>query len=307
MLIRLNRTYWLILSLITIHSTMFGQELLCNVQIVTQQIQGTNKQVFQTMQNVIYEFMNNTSWTNHVFDMDERIECNMVFNLKEMIGADEFKGSLQVQATRPVYNSSYNTITFFYMDEDLHFTYEEFQPLEFSLSGHDQSNLTSLLAFYAYIILGLDYDSYAANGGVPFFENAEKIVTNAQNAIHSGWRAMDDQKRHNRYWLINNILSPEFSPAREFYYSYHRLGLDKMESKPAEGRSDILNSIRLLQKLYRNKPDPFMHFLEVIYDTKSNEFANIFSEGPPEERNRAYAILTEINPANKNKYDQILK
>ena len=296
----------LIISVFFCSLGIYSQELNCNIQLVTQQIQGTNKQVFETLQGAIYEFMNNTSWTTHVFDVDERIECNMLFNLQDQMGDDEFRGTLQIQVRRPVYNSSFNTVLFNYIDNDLLFKYVEYEPLQFSENSHI-SNLTSILAYYAYIILGLDYDSFSYEGGTEFFQKAEKIVNNAQNASHKGWKSIESQSRKNRYWLIYNILNEDFSPAREFIYRYHRMGLDMMYEKLNEARAEIAESLKLLQQVHRNKPDPFMHFLQVIYDAKSDELVNIFKDSFPEEKTRIFAILNEIDPANTSKYEGIIR
>ena len=285
---------------------IYAQELMCNVQVLTQQIQGTNKQVFQTLQTAIYEFMNNTSWTNHVYEPDERIECTMLFNIKEQVSVDEFKGTLQIQSRRPVYNTSLSTVLLNYVDNDIQFKYVEFQPLEFSQTQH-LSNLTSLLAYYAYIIIGMDYDSFSPEGGTPFFQMAEKIVNNAQNAAEKGWRAIESTGRKNRYWLINNILNEDFSPLREFIYKYHRQGLDVMYEKTTEGRASIAEDLKLLQQLSRNKPDPFMYYLQVVLDAKSDELVNIFRESFQDEKTRVFAMLTEIDPSHKSKYEQIMK
>jgi hypothetical protein len=295
-----------IISLFFYSISIHSQELNCNIQLITQQIQGTNKQIFETMQGAIYEFMNSTPWTTHVFDVDERIECNMLFNLQEQIGDDEFRGTLQIQVRRPVYNSSFNTVLFNYIDNDLNFKYVEYQPLQFNENSHI-SNLTSILAFYAYIIIGLDYDSFSYEGGTEFFQKAEKIVNNAQNASQKGWKSFESQSRKNRYWLVNNILNEDFSPVREFIYRYHRLGLDRMYENLNEARAEIAEDLKLLQQVYRNKPDPFMHFLQVIYDAKSDELVNIFKESFPEEKSRIFAILNEIDPANTNKYEAIIR
>ncbi len=284
----------------------FAQELMCNVQVITQQIQGTNKQVFQTLQTSIYEFMNNTSWTNHVFEVDERIECTMLFNIKEQVSVDEFKGTLQIQSRRPVFNSSFNSVVLNYVDNDIQFKYVEFQPLEFSETSH-LSNLTSILAFYAYIIIGMDYDTYSFKGGTPFFQAAEKIVNNAQNTPERGWRAMESTSRRNRYWLANNILNEDFSLLREFVYKYHRLGLDMMYEKTNEARANISEYLRLLQQISREKPDPFMYYLQVVLDAKSDELINIFKSSFQEEKTRVYALLNEIDPSHGNKYEQIMK
>src|SRR5690554_5075683 len=158
----------------------FQQELRCNVQINSQKIQGTNRQLFQTLQTAVYEFMNNTPWTNHIYAQDERIECNIMLTLSEQIGSDEFRGSIQVQSRRPIFGTSYNTTMLNIVDNDLQFRYIEFDQLEFSETRHS-NNLTSILAYYAYIILGIDYDSFSYLGGTEYFQKANNIVNNAQS------------------------------------------------------------------------------------------------------------------------------
>lgn len=192
-----------------------AQELKCNVSVVSQQIQGTNKQVYQTLQQAIYEFMNNKVWSNHKFSTEERIECNLLFNIQEQLSADEFRGTLQVQSRRAIFNTNYNTVMFNYMDNDLQFRYIEFQPLEFDPRSH-MSNLTSILAYYANIILGLDYDSFSFEGGTPFYIAAEKIVDNAQNVQEKGWKPYESTSHKNRYWLVKDILDEDYSSCREF-------------------------------------------------------------------------------------------
>jgi hypothetical protein len=283
---------------------VYSQELRCNIQMVTSKIPGTNKQVFQTLQTAVTEFMNNTAWTNYKFSNTERIECNILFNLTEMIGNDQFRGSLTVQTQRPVFNSSYNTVLLNYVDNDLDFRYAEFQPLEFSETIYT-SGLTSILAYYANIILGINFDSFGLMSGNEFFQRAEKIVNNAQNATESGWKASESTSRKNRYWLVNNILNNDFSPVREFIYTYHRKGLDQMFDKTFEARTEIANSLTLLQEVYRNRPDPFMHFLQVVNDAKNEEFVNIFKEATDEEKRRVMVILNQIDPTHKETYARI--
>jgi hypothetical protein len=302
-MIKLHTCILILLILVT--GLNYGQELKCNVQIVSQQIQGTNKQVFQTLQTAVYEFMNNMVWTNHVYSIDERIECNLMFNITEQLSADEFKGTLQIQSRRPVYNTNYNTVMFNYMDNDIHFRYVEFEPLEFDQTQY-LSSLTSLLAFYAYVIIGLDYDSFSFEGGTPYYQKSDNIVNNAQNAREVGWKSFESTSHRNRYWLINDLLDEKYAPIREFIYRYHRLGLDVMDSKVVEGRAVIAEAVVSLQKVYRQKPDPFMQLLKVIMDAKADELVNIFSESFTEEKNRVVAILQEIDPSNKSKYDKIL-
>lgn len=282
-----------------------AQELRCNVSINTSQIQGTNKQVFQTLQKAVYEFMNTTAWTNHVYAIEERIECNLMININQQLAADEFKGSFQIQLRRPIFGTSYNSVLFNFKDEDIHFNYVEFEPLEFTPNQHI-SNLTSLLAYYAYIIIGLDYDSFSLEGGTEYFQKAENIVSNAQNARESGWKPFESSKR-NRYWLIENILNDNYTPVRECYFRYHRLGLDVMHDKVEDGRSEIAESLKMIQQVYRKKPDPYLFFLKVFFDAKSDELVNIFSESFSDEKNRVFTILNEVDPANSSKYEKIVK
>ena len=285
-------------------STVKAQELKCNISVNSQKVQGSNKTLYTTMQSAMYEFMNNRSWTNHVFKVNERIECNILITINEQLGADEFVGTIQIQSRRPAFNSSYNTVMFNYNDQSFNFKYVEYQAIEFNENTH-QYNLASVLAYYAYIIIGLDYDSFSLLGGTEFFNKAEKIVNNAQNSSDKGWKPFEAKNNRNRYWLVKNILDKRYEPAREFIYRYHRLGLDLMNSKPVEGRNEVAEDLLLLQKVYRQKPDPFLHFMQVIYDAKSDEFVNFFSDGMPDEKNRAYQILNEIDNANSTKYKKI--
>lgn len=257
------------------------------------------------MQRDIYEFMNNTVWTNHVFSYAERIDCNILINLTDQFSADEFRGTLQVQLRRPVFNTTYNSTLLNFVDNNFQFRYVEFQPLEFNPNSHT-SNLVSVLAYYAYLLIGMDFDTYAQGGGTPYFQVAEKIVTNAQNAPEQGWKPYDGSRNRNRYWLVKNILDNEYAGVRQFLYLYHLRGLDRMESDMTQARTEIYESLRRLQEVYRRRPDPFMYFMTVILDAKADEIVNIFSQGFPEEKNRVVQILNEIDPANENKYQKIL-
>jgi hypothetical protein len=295
----------LLLFLLTlIPGIINSQELNCNVQVSAQKVQGSNRQVFENMQRDIYEFMNNTVWSNHVYSYAERIDCNILININDQISADEFNGTIQVQLRRPIFNTTYNSTVLNFIDNNFRFRYVEFQPLEFDPSTH-RSSLVSVLAYYAYIILGFDYDSFSPKGGTDFFRIAEKIVTNAQNAAEPGWKPYDGSRNRNRYWLVKNILDDEYSEIRQFIYDYNINGLDRMESRTSEARTNMVESLRLVQDVYRRKPDPFMYLIQVIVDAKSDELVNIFSESFPEEKSRIVQILTEIDPANKTKYEKI--
>ena len=284
---------------------VMSQELYCNVQVSAQKIQGSNREVFQNMQRDIYEFMNSMVWTDNVFNFSERIECNLLINLDEQLSADEFRGTIQVQLSRPVYNTTYESTVLNFVDNNFQFRYVEFQPLEFNPSSHT-SNLVSVLAYYAYLLIGMDFDTYSQGGGTPYFQVAEKIVTNAQNAPEQGWKPYDGSRNRNRYWLIKNILDSEYGGVRQFLYLYHLKGLDRMESDMTQARTEIYESLRRLQEVYRRRPDPFMYYMTVIIDAKADEIVNIFSQGFPEEKNRVVQILTEIDPANETKYQKIL-
>ena len=279
-----------------------AQELRCNISLVTTQIQGSNRSITDALQTALYEFVNNRVWTNHVYTQEERIECTMMLNIQSLVGS-EFSGTIQVQARRPVHNSSYSTQLFNFMDRDLKFNYVEGQPLEFSDVAH-LSNLTSILAYYVYIILGLDYDSFSLNGGTPFFQRAETIVTNAQQSSERGWKAYEGNFR-NRYWLVQNILDDRYRNVREFSYKYYRLGLDRMSSRPNEARTDIIDYLNLLQEVYRRKPDPYLFFLQIVIDVNSAEWIEIFNNATPDEKTRVVRLLKEIDPPNISKYDKI--
>jgi hypothetical protein len=302
-LLRFPKFYMFIL-LVLVPGIINSQELNCNVQISAQRIQGSNRQVFESMQRDLYEFMNNAVWTNHVYSYAERLDCNILINLNDQLSADEFRGTIQIQLRRPVFNTTYNSTMLNFVDNSFQFRYVEFQPLEFDPSTH-RSNLVSVLAYYTYIILGFDYDSFSPLGGTEFFQMAEKIVTNAQNAPESGWKAYDASRNRNRYWLVKNILDKEYEGVRQFIYEYNINGLDKMESRITEARTSIVESLKLIQEVYRKKPDPFMYFVQIVMESKSDEIINIFSEAFPEEKSRVVQILTEIDPANKAKYEKI--
>ena len=282
-----------------------SQELYCNVQVSAQKIQGSNREIFQSMQRDIYEFMNSMVWTDNLFSFSERIECNLLINLDEQLSSDEFRGTIQVQLSRPVFNTTYESTVLNFVDNSFQFRYVEFQPIEFNPNSHT-SNLASVLGYYAYIFIGMDFDTFSPGGGTPYFQIAEKIVTNAQNAPEPGWKPYDGSRNRNRYWLVKNILDNEYSGAREFIYLYHRRGLDNMESDMALARSEIYESLRRLQDVYRSRPDPFMYYMTIILDAKADELVNVFAQAFADEKSRVIQILTEIDPANEKKYQKII-
>jgi len=299
---KISFLYLFCLCLALSTSVVKAQELRCNITLNTTQVQGSNRSITEALQTALYEFVNSRAWTNNVFSTEERIECNMMLNITSLVG-NEFSGTITVQSRRPVHNSTFTTNMLNFMDRDLRFTYIEGQPLDFSDVSFT-SNLTSIIAFYAYIIIGLDYDSFSPSGGTPYFQRAEAIVTNAQQATERGWKAYEGNYR-NRYWLVQNLLDNRYRDVREFTYRYHRLGLDRMSSRPNEARADIANYLRLLQDIHRRKPDPHLFLLQIVIEVKSTELIDMFSQGTPDEKTRVVRILKEIDPSNISRYDRI--
>lgn len=278
-----------------------SQELKCAVQVVAPSIQGTNRSVFNSLREAIYEFMNNQQWTNHVFKTSERIECTFHFTINEIEGVNRFKGTLQVQSRRPVFNSAYSSPILNLKDENIDFEYTEFESLVYN-ENNLKSNLVSVLAYYAYIILGYDYDTYSMEGGTPWFQKAEKIVGMKQNARESGWKQFES--RQNRYWLVYNILDNDHRSLRKFYYEYHRKGLDTMSEDPQKGRSNISDNLKLLRDVYRREPGSYA--LQLFFDAKHSELINLYSEAYSMEKVEAVEILSEVNPSKADAYQEIL-
>lgn len=291
-----------IIGLIIFLSKAFqAQELNCQVSVVATQIQGTTeKQIFDQMQKSIFEFMNNTKWTKDNFTTQERIDCSILINVKTKLGPDDYLASIQIQSRRPVYKSSYFSPVFNYLDDNFAFKYQQFQQLEFNINAFN-NNLTSVLAFYAYIIIGNDYDTFSNLGGTEYFQKAQLIVSNAQSATEVGWKSFETNK--NRYWIAENALQPVYQPIRECSYKYHRLGLDIMNEKADDGRKEILNSTDLLLKVYKDRPASFP--MELFFNAKVDEVVNVFSKGLTDEKAKAVETLTKVDPANSNKYFKI--
>lgn len=281
---------------------VLAQELRCNISVNATKITGANKNIFRSMQMDLYDFINNRKWTNHNFTNNERIECSMNIQLNRQISGDEYEGIITVQSKRTAFGSSYKTTMLNIRDESFRCNYREFQSIEFIENGN-QDNLTSILAYYVYIILGFDYDSYSLNGGTEYFEKARQIVNDSQNYPSStlGWKAFESD--YNRYWLVENILNSSYSDFRECTYAYHRKGLDSMAESVESGRSEIAECLRLIQKVFRARSR--LYITQIFFDTKSNEIVNIFSQSYPDEQNRVIRILTECDPSNANKYERI--
>ena len=293
-------------SFITVICMLFAniaaaQELKCDIAINSSQVSGSDKSVYESMQTALYEFINNTKWTNINFKTNEKIECSIAITIKERTGSD-FSGEINMALRRPCYKSSYTTPMLNYLDPKFSFSYTEGQPLDFSTNTHI-SDLTSTIAFYVYMFLGIDFDSFSLNGGKPFFEAAELIVNNAQGSSQPGWKSMDSNK--NRYWLAENATSNSYAPLHQFLYEYHRLGLDVMSEKPDEGRAAILRAIQQLQTVHSTYPTCFL--LQLMIEAKRDEIINVFSEGTQKEKTEAANIMKQIDPSKSSRYDAILQ
>lgn len=292
----------IILSLILfITASSSAQEFNCSISVSSPEVEGTDRSIYNTLQRSLYEFVNQKKWTNYSYTVEERIECTMMITIKERISTDEFKAQINVQLRRPIYKTSYNSVMLNYIDKDFTFRYLENQTLEYSDNAY-ASNLTSVVAYYCYILLGLDFDSYSPYGGTPYYEKAQAVVNAAQNAQERGWKAFEGLR--NRYWMVENLLNPSYSPIRDFYYNFHRIGLDQMTDNLEIGRSEITNSIDLLQKASREKPDLFI--LRLVLEAKSDEIVNIYTQASPMDKTKVVNILREIDPANTSKYQKIL-
>ncbi len=286
--------------LISFHS--YSQEFLCNVSVNSSRIEGTDKRVFESLQTSLNEFINNKVWTNYKFQGEERIECSMMITIDERVSSDEFKGKMNLALRRPIFNTTYNSVLLNYVDENIQFRYIENQSLDFTENTYT-SNLTSIVAYYMYLFLGMDFDTFSLNGGTPFYERAQTIVNAAQAAPYSGWKAFESSK--NRYWMVENLLNPSYRSIRQFLYEYHRLGMDVLTENTTEGRTKITQNLKLLRTVYNERPNLF--FLQLILEAKRNEIIDLYSEGSAMEKNEAVNILSHIDPANSSKYQGILK
>lgn len=279
-----------------------AQELNCTVNVMSPQVQNTERRIFETLQKDIREFMNSRQWTSDVFKLEERIDCSILITVTERLSTDRFKATLQVQSSRPAYMTSYNSTLLNVNDQDFTFQYVENQPIQFQENQHT-NNLSSVLAFYAYMIIGLDYDSYSPKGGEPYFQKALQVVNNAQNEPERGWKAFEGSR--NRYWLIENMLNARYEEFRQVIYDYHRKGLDIMQSDVQGGRTVIADCIPKLKRIRLDQPNSYL--LTAFFTAKTDELINIFKEAFPDVKQRVATDLMQMDPANANKYQAIVK
>jgi hypothetical protein len=281
-----------------------AQELRCQLTVNGQRVNGVDPSIFQNMQQSLNNFMNTRVWTTDQFAPEERIDCNIFINIEKSPEQDIFEARVTVQSSRPVFNSSYNSPIFNFIDNDWVFTYAQNQPLEFNITQYN-SNLTSLLGFYAYYLIGLDYESMAKGGGTKYFAMAEQIMNNVPtNAADArGWRPFDGIR--NRYWLINNTQASKYEGFRQAIYEYHFLGMDNFYEKPAFARKSIMDAIDKMDKIARENPNAVL--VTVFFQAKSDELVNVFSGADMGEKAKALTTLRRADPSNAQKYDKLVR
>jgi hypothetical protein len=282
----------------------FSQELNCEVSVISApalQVGPVEKEIFGELESSIYDFMNNTRWTKDIFELEERINMSILITITSAPSTTSYEGKIQVQTTRPVFNTAYNTVLFNHVDNDFSVSYARNTALLFSIDQH-RDNLTSTLAFYAYMALAYDYDSFSDEGGTQYFNKAQIIANNAKNNGGSGW--LPQGKKSNRYWMVDNALQSVFKPIRKAYYNYHRLGFDIMYNNMAAGRKVVLDAMATLSAVQRSRPGSLN--LQMLLTSKSQELIDLFSQAEIKEKNEAVSVLKRLDPANSSKYQEIL-
>lgn len=280
-----------------------AQELNCTVSINATQVQTTERTVFRDMKTAIEQFMNSRKWTNDSYKNYEKINCNMLITITRMPSVGNFAASVQIQSARPVYNTNYSTLVFNFADRDWEFEYVESLPLEYNDNTYT-TNLTSMLALYAYMIIGVDYDTFSELGGSPYFQRALQVVNNAQQSNRPGWQSM--QNNRSRYWIVENFNNPQMTDLRKALYSYHRLGLDTFDKDPDKSREVILKGLKDIKKVRDINPTAVI--IVSFFDAKGKELANLFSSGNIQVRREAYDVIKAIDPSsNRANYEKIIQ
>ena len=303
----MNRCFLITLSILLIVCSSYGQELKCNVTINYEAVQSANTQTFEHLRQSISEFVNTTRWTNMTFAETEKIDCNMMIIVSSVDENNLYTAQLQVQSNRPVYGTTYTSPIINFKDNNFNFTYQDYDQILFDRSSYT-SNLSAMLSYYAYLIIGYDCDSYAKLGGTPYFQLCENICAMGQGASmndaeQKGWKAFDSNR--SRYALTNNLMDDAFKEYRTYFYTYHRLGLDEMSANVANGRARIAQDITVLRDANRARPATYI--VSTFIDAKADELVNIFSKGTNEEKEKVYEVLTAIDPTHADLYDKLTK
>jgi hypothetical protein len=296
------KAFGLYILFVLMGTVALAQDLNARVQVVAPKIQTTNKRIFQTLETAMKDFLNGRKWSADNILPAERIDCNFILNVTSWDGSTNYSGELQVQSSRPVYNSSYTSTLLNTLDKDIDFVYTEGQTIDYTDQNY-QSNLSSIMAFYAYIIVGMDYDSFSRFGGTPYFTLAQNVVTNAQTSGSKGWKAFDGTT--NRYWLSENLNNKLYQSLRSFMYDYHRNGLDIMSDNAGKGRKVIDALLPTLSQVDRQRLGAM--FPLVFFTAKCDELVAIFTKADSQERLAAMNTLSQADPANGLKYQALQK
>lgn len=287
-----------------------AQELQARVTVLSNRVTtNIDRKIFTTLQNQLTNLLNNRKWTNDTYRQNEKIECSFILNIESILEPNIYKASLNIQAARPVYHSSYQAALVNFQDADIAFKYLEFQPVEFNenrVQGTDASvaNLTAIFAYYAYTIIGLDYDSFAPKTGEAYFRKAQNIVNNAPEGRGiAGWRIFDGLR--NRYWLNENLINTRYNIIHDIIYGYYRNGLDNLYDKEADARIGILNALIQLQAFGKENPNTMIQ--QFFMQGKYQELVGIFKKAPPGEKVKAVELLSELDVVNASKYKEELR
>lgn len=298
------KNYILFTLLILIFTTKsFSQELNCTVEVISPTLKSSpeNKQILEALQQSVYNLMNSTKWTDDQFQNHEKIECNLLITVNSIKSLKQFEATLQVSSRRPIFNSNYNSPLVNTLDKSFNFNYELNSPLVYSQSAYTD-DLSGVLSYYAYYIIGMDYDSYSLEGGTSYFVKAQQISGLAQSSGGSGW---DSKDINSRYWIIENVVSAQFKQMRKSVYEYHRLGLDIAYEDPKTSVSSITKAITYLQDVHARQPGSIN--MRIYFAAKADEVINIYSEADATEKNTVFNIVRRIDPGNIAKYQNIIK
>lgn len=298
----MKKTFTLLLLSLVIFISAHAQELNVRVQVTAPKVPNINKNNIDLIQSAVRNYLNNNKWSNESYQPQERIECNLVITITSWDGSSSYNAEAQIQTSRPVFGTAYNTTILNLSDKDFDFNYTEGQPVDFSDQNY-LTNLSSLLSYYAYTIIGLDKDSFSKLGGTPYFLKAQNILNLAQTSGNSGWKAYDGLR--NRYWLNENLLNKNFRDLRVFIYNYHRNTLDFAQQDPAKAAKILLNYLPDLSQMDKQKLGSI--FPNVYFATKADEIVGILSMGTAQDKLQGYTLLSDIDPANLNKYDILKK
>ncbi len=297
------KNLFLILVCLFICSNVYSQELKADVQVqVTDPNSQTDEDVLQALERAVSELINNTKWTDDVYENHERIDCSFFFKITENKSNTQFKGELQVQARRPIYNSSYTSTTLLINDDKVTFRYNQFDPIQYTENAYTDE-LTALIGFYVYLILGNDYDTFQKKGGTAHYEKALNIVNlSATSSAATGWKA--NEKDENRYWLINNALDQFYEPLREINYTYYREAMDQMHKDLPSNRTKISTALKKIDKIHATKPNNYN--VNLFFYSRADELINMYKGAPTAEKIEMVKFLKKVNPANVSKYNKIL-